>query len=66
MSVGLATFGMISSGGAGVRYRMRGYDTSLGQYVYWFSSEIDSDGSDYVDPPSLTDIVVFAQLPPTS
>lgn len=49
-----------------MRYRMRGYDTNLGQYVYWFSSEIDSDGSDYVDPPSLNDIVVFAQLPPPS
>lgn len=66
MSVSLATMGMISAGGAGVRYRMRGYDTNLAQYVYWFSSEIDSDGSDYVDPPSLTDIVVFAQLPPPS
>lgn len=63
--ISLATKGVISSGGAGIKYRMRGYDTNLGQYVYWTSSEIDSDGSDYVDPPSLTDIVVQAQRPPS-
>jgi len=66
VSIALATRGMISPASGSMRYRMRGYDTNLEQYVYWFSSEIDSDGSDYVDPPSLTDIVVFAQLPPPS
>ena len=39
-------------------YRMRGYDTSLGEIVYWSSDIIDGAGIGYVDPASLDDIVV--------
>ena len=47
----------IASGG-GVTYRMRAHDTTLGRYVYWAATEVDSAGASYVGPGPLTDIVV--------
>jgi len=47
------------------RYRMRGFDTVLGRYVYWASSQIDSTGSDYSNPSNLTDIVLYEVQPPS-
>lgn len=43
---------------APITYRMRAYDTTLGQIVFWNSSQVDSAGADYAGPGPLTDVVV--------
>lgn len=49
-------------GGGGLEYRMRGYDTTLTQIVFWTSDHVDSTGSDYGGPGPLTGIVVQKQI----
>jgi hypothetical protein len=39
-------------------YRMRAYDTTLAQSVFWGSSSIDTLGADYTGPGPLSDVVV--------
>jgi hypothetical protein len=59
--IGLATDGYYGGGSinvAGVTYRMRGKDGTLGRLVFWNSTSIDSSGTDYTGPGPLTDIVV--------
>jgi len=41
-------------------YTMRGYDETLAQLVYWFTTDIDNDASAYTGPGPVTDIVVHA------
>jgi hypothetical protein len=53
---------VVVEGGAGVTYRMRGFDVGLGRYAFWSSSEVDSDASDYTGPGAVVDIVVQAIL----
>lgn len=59
--IGLATDGYYGGGSinvAGVTYRMRGKDGTLGRLVFWNASSIDSGGDDYTGPGPLSDIVV--------
>jgi hypothetical protein len=42
-----------SGGGSIIVYRMRGYDTVLGQLVFWDSDIVDGTGSDYTTPGDL-------------
>lgn len=49
-------------GGGGITYRMRGYDTTEGRYVFWGSSTIDSGATKYTGPGPVLDIVVQAVL----
>jgi hypothetical protein len=42
-------------------YTMRAYDTTLAQYVYWFTASLDAAGIYYDGPGPLTDIVVFTR-----
>jgi hypothetical protein len=49
-------------GGAGVTYRMRGYDTTLGRHVYWNADTVDTGGTSYGGPGPLTDIVLFTTI----
>ena len=66
MGIALATKGVIApTSSGGTRYRMRALDSSLGDIVFWFSSEVDDDGSDYAGPGPLVDIVVQSILPPS-
>jgi hypothetical protein len=39
-------------------YRMRGYDTSLSETVFWNAPELDVGGTHYKGPGPITDIVV--------
>ena len=39
-------------------YAMRGYDGTLGTYVFWYTTELDATGTDYGGPGPVTDIVV--------
>jgi hypothetical protein len=48
----------VGGGAAGPVYRMRAHDTTLGRYVYWQSSSVDSAGANYAGPGPLTDVVV--------
>ncbi len=52
------------TGTAGVKYRMRAFDSVLLTYVFWTSSSIDSAGADYTGPGTPSDIVVQTALPP--
>jgi len=49
-------------GGGSLVYRMRGNDTTLTSIVYWGSTEVDSDASEYGGPGPVTDIVVHKVL----
>jgi hypothetical protein len=55
-----------SSGGGGssITYRMRAYDTTLAQVVFWNSSVIDDTGVNYLGPGPLTMVVVSGIIPP--
>lgn len=55
---GLTTKGLVASGGGGLSYRMRAFDTTLAVVVFWSSAQVDSAGSDYSGPGPLQDIVV--------
>lgn len=47
------------AGGTGsVEYRMRGFDVTLDELVFWTSDIIDASGTDYAGPGPLTGIVV--------
>jgi hypothetical protein len=45
-------------GSGGLTYRMRGYDTTLTQIVFWSSDHVDSTAADYSGPGPVIDIVV--------
>jgi hypothetical protein len=47
-----------SPSAGGVTYRMRGYDTTLTQTVFWSAPIVDSTGAYYGGPGPLTDILV--------
>lgn len=52
-------------GGAGVTYRMRGFDQNgaVNDFVFWDSAEVDSDASDYSGSAGpVVDIVVHRVL----
>jgi hypothetical protein len=52
---------VIGEGGAGGPvYRMRGIDATLMRTVFWNSSVVDVDATDYTGPGNPTDIVVQA------
>jgi len=46
----------------GVIYRMRAYDSTLAQMVYWESIIVDSAGVDYTGPGPLVDVVVYRPI----
>jgi hypothetical protein len=48
--------------GVGLEYRMRGYDTTLTQTVFWASDHVDSTAADYGGPGPVTNIVVHDVL----
>lgn len=50
-------------GGGAITYRMRAYDTTLSQVVFWNSTSIDSLGASYLGPGPLTMIVVSSIIP---
>jgi hypothetical protein len=52
------------SGGPSITYRMRAYDTTLAQVVFWNSSIIDDTGVNYLGPGPLTMVVVSGIIPP--
>ena len=39
-------------------YRMRAYNTTSSEYVYWTSYSVDTDADDYAGGGTLSDIVV--------
>lgn len=39
-------------------YRMRAYDETLNEYVFWAAEEIDPNGANYTGPGPLVDVVV--------
>ena len=39
-------------------YRMRGYDQTLAETVYWTSNYIDSGAADYTGPGPVVDIII--------
>jgi hypothetical protein len=45
-------------GGATLVYRMRGFDSTLTEVVFWGSDQVDTAGNDYAGPGPLVDIVV--------
>jgi hypothetical protein len=57
-----ANFASFAGGGAGLEYRMRGYDTTLTQTVFWASDHVDSTAADYGGPGPVTNIVVQKKL----
>lgn len=42
-------------------YAMRAYDTTLGQYVYWRTADLDPTGEFYDGPGPLVDIVLHSE-----
>jgi len=46
------------------RYRMKGYDTTLTRWVYWYSNTIDLRASVYNGPGPVTRIQVAKVLQP--
>ena len=58
-----ANYASIAPGpGGGLEYRMRGYDTTLTQTVFWASDHVDSTAADYGGPGPVTNIVVHNVL----
>ncbi len=57
-----ANYASIIGGGGGLEYRMRGYDTTLTQIVFWSSDHVDSTASDYGGPGPVNNIVVQKKL----
>lgn len=57
-----ANYASIIGGGGGLEYRMRGYDTTLTQIVFWASDHVDSTASDYGGPGPVNNIVVQKKL----
>jgi len=53
-------------GGSGPssQYRMRGYDTTLAQTVYWTATIVDSAAAQYSGPGPVNDIVVSKIIKP--
>jgi hypothetical protein len=65
MGFGSGAFG----GGSGkfsfkgaVKYRMRGFDTTLSRIVYWESNLIDTAATDYGGPGPVNDIMVSNKI----
>lgn len=49
-------------GGAALSYIMRGYDDDVSHLVFWSSSEVDADASDYGGVGPVTNIVIHKVL----
>lgn len=53
----------IPSGASGLAlYRMRAYDSTLSQIVYWNANDLDATGASYGGPGPLVDVVLFMFL----
>ena len=48
--------------GPGLIYRMRGYDTTLTETVFWASDHVDAAADDYGGPGPVVDVVVQKKI----
>jgi len=56
------SLGTGGGGGPGLVYRMRGYDTTLTETVFWDSDHVDATATDYGGPGPVTNIVLQKKL----